>query len=1186
MRSRVFVALFHGIVVLIATAAAPAWALDPELTISNYGHRSWRGFEGLGAGPITAIAQTTDGYLWLATPNGLQRFDGVSSVPWPPQARAVLAADSIRALLGSRDGTLWIGTTKGLVSLANDRLVVHPAFVGRTINDIEENVDGTIWVGGSEGKHALLCSIRGTDIECHGRDGSLGSEISALHRDSLNALWVNGGNRVWNWMNAPEEPFTVSPPSVSQARRAMTEITPGTVVVGRGYLRGVAKVGQGKVEAVELPAWAKDLVYIKAMQDRDGAVWLGAADAGLIRLFKGRVDAFTASDGLSGNHILDLFEDHEGNVWVATSRGLDQFRSVAVARHANANGLTGRGRSLLAAHDGSLWAGTTTGVFQLDAARQRWELRWPRMGGLFEDSRGTLWSASPSAAGLQSLSKGRIGTAPGVPPGPVEAVTEDAMGNLWIAHRSAGLMRLRPHGAAAEVVTDRYRFSADRISTMATDPSDGSLWLGLWTGEVENVLDGQRRARFDLIAPRQPRARINHVRVDADGSVWASTRHAFSRIKDGHVVHLVTGLGPPCDGPLWSVADARRVWISTRCGVAWSDRVDLDARVSAAPRGSKQSAQFRLLEPWDGVSRELGPGMIGYTTIPYVFAPKMAQTADGRVWAASGDDIVTIDPQRIPVNLVPPPVDIQKVTSDGRTFAPAAEMRIPPRPRNLRVDYTGLNFRALDRTRFRYKLDGWDADWQDAGNRRQAFYTDLSPGRYRFHVTAANDSGVWNPVGDALEITIEPAWWQRTDLQIAAAVLFALALFAFYRRRVDHLSRMLASETASRREIGRLYSDLQERESRVRRLFNANIIGIFTWNLDGRILEANEAFATIVGYDSAELVSGLRKWKDLMPPEWDPSDDRIMSDMLATGVATPFEADYIRKDGSRVPVLIGAALFDVRPEEGVAFVLDLTDRRRAEQAARDSDRRYHDMERRLADANRVASVGYLSAMIAHEVNQPLSGVITNATTALRMLDVEPPNIAGVHDAAQRIIRDGNRAAEVIRRLRSMFSRKDHVLEVIDLNEAAREVVAMARSDLEKHGVQIRQEFADDLPCIKGDRIQLQQVILNLLRNASDAMASVQDRPRRLRIRTEREASGGIRVAVRDAGVGLPAEDLERLFDAFYSTKGSGMGIGLFISRSVIERHQGRLWADSNDDHGLTFSFSLPLEPSAFPATSQ
>jgi C4-dicarboxylate-specific signal transduction histidine kinase len=219
----------------------------------------------------------------------------------------------------------------------------------------------------------------------------------------------------------------------------------------------------------------------------------------------------------------------------------------------------------------------------------------------------------------------------------------------------------------------------------------------------------------------------------------------------------------------------------------------------------------------------------------------------------------------------------------------------------------------------------------------------------------------------------------------------------------------------------------------------------------------------------------------------------------------------------------------------------------------------------------------LTASIAHEVNQPLSGIVTNASTCLRMLDTTPPDIDGARETARRTIRDGNRASDVITRLRALFSKREFTLESLDLNEAAREVVALSSNDLQRNRIILQSELAHDLPVVTGDRIQLQQVILNLLRNASDAMADVQDRPRQLLIKTDRDEHGdNARLTVRDAGVGVSPQSLDSLFDAFHTTKSGGMGIGLFVSRSIIERHNGRLWAEPNRGApGATFSFSIP-----------
>jgi PAS domain S-box-containing protein len=257
--------------------------------------------------------------------------------------------------------------------------------------------------------------------------------------------------------------------------------------------------------------------------------------------------------------------------------------------------------------------------------------------------------------------------------------------------------------------------------------------------------------------------------------------------------------------------------------------------------------------------------------------------------------------------------------------------------------------------------------------------------------------------------------------------------------------------------------------------------------------------------------------------------------------------------------------------EYIAAVQDVTSRRTSEEALAEA-------RAKLAKVAHVASLGVLTASIAHEVNQPLSGIITNAGTCLRMLDAEPPNLEGARETARRTIRDGNRASDVIARLRALFNKDELTLEPLDLNGVTREVMTLALSDLQRNRIAHQLELAEDLPPIRGDRIQLQQVLLNLLRNASDAMSDVHDRSRRLVIRTEREDGDRVRVSVRDAGVGVDPQSMSKVLDAFYTTKSDGMGIGLSVSRSIIERHSGHLWAEPNDGPGTTFSFSIPSGP--------
>ena len=481
-------------------------------------------------------------------------------------------------------------------------------------------------------------------------------------------------------------------------------------------------------------------------------------------------------------------------------------------------------------------------------------------------------------------------------------------------------------------------------------------------------------------------------------------------------------------------------------------------------------------------------------------------------------------------------------------------------------------------------------------------------------------------------------------------------------------------------------------EAKIRRLVNANIIGICIWNVEGRIIEANEAFLRIVGYDREDLLLGQVSWREVTPDKWRAADEQALAQLAAAGVCEPFEKEYFRKDGSRVPVLIGAALLEGRRDEGVAFVLDLSERKRAEEALRQSEEQWRDVfennptmyfmvdaagtvlavnpfgaemlgyrvdelvgqpvlgvcdasdreavqrniarclsqlgrarswdarkvrkdgtvlwvretakavprangpivliacedmtgQRRAAEAlrqaqadlahvSRVTTLGEMGASIAHEIDQPLSGVVINANACLRFLARPTPDLAEVRDGLKAIARDGRRAGDVIGRIRFLARRTATEKQPLDINDVIREVVALAEGEAQRTRARLRTELAAALPRVLGDPVQLQQVVLNLLMNGLDAMHAVVDRPRELVIRTQREASDGVRVAVQDSGSGIDPQLADRIFEAFYTTKRSGMGMGLSISRSIVEQHGGRLWAVPNDGPGTTFHFTL------------
>lgn len=382
--------------------------------------------------------------------------------------------------------------------------------------------------------------------------------------------------------------------------------------------------------------------------------------------------------------------------------------------------------------------------------------------------------------------------------------------------------------------------------------------------------------------------------------------------------------------------------------------------------------------------------------------------------------------------------------------------------------------------------------------------------------------------------------------------------------------KLLASEAAISMENARLYRDLAERESRIRRLVDANIIGIIIWDLEGRILEANDALLRIVGYDREDLVSQRVRWTDLTPPEWRDRDQQFVRELKGAGSLQPFEKEFFRKDGSRVPVLIGVATFEDDANHGVAFVLDLTERKRSAETLRV-------LQMELAHAGRLATMGQLAASIAHEINQPIGAVRNNAHAALRFLAGEPPDLEEVREALECVVSDTYRAGDILGGIRDQIKKAPPRKERVDLSEAIEEVIALVRGELLKNHVSVQTRLAQGLPSVHADRVQLQQVMLNLIVNAIEAMTHIEEKERELVISTGSSPAEGLLVSLGDSGPGIAPENRERIFESFVTTKEGGVGIGLSICRSIIEAHGGRMWADGHQPRGAVFRFTLPVK---------
>jgi PAS domain S-box-containing protein len=434
--------------------------------------------------------------------------------------------------------------------------------------------------------------------------------------------------------------------------------------------------------------------------------------------------------------------------------------------------------------------------------------------------------------------------------------------------------------------------------------------------------------------------------------------------------------------------------------------------------------------------------------------------------------------------------------------------------------------------------------------------------RHRLGLTRYLATGETSVLGKRIEMTAMRADGAElpVELTVTRIDLDGPPSFTGYLRDISDRRR---SEEELRRTNGHL--------AEAQRL---SLTGSFTWNVTADEHYWSDEVYRMFGFDASERVT-LPLILRRVHPEDMPLVDEVVA-RASAGLDVELEFRAIMPTGSVKHFHVVAHRVQDLPDrmEFLGAVRDVTERKLSEEAL-------GKVRSELAQMARVTTLGALTASIAHEVNQPLSGIITNASTCLKMLAADPPNVAGARETARRTVRDGNRAADVIKRLRSLFANKDVTNDVVDLNEAAREVIALSWSDLQRSRVIVRSELASDLPPVTGDRVQLQQVILNLLLNAADAMSQIDDRPRQVLIGTDLEDAGEVRLTVTDAGVGLGPEAAERLFEAFYTTKREGMGIGLSISRSIVESHGGRLWAEANDDGpGATFAFALPCSPSS------
>jgi len=863
---------YLALVCLLPLWCTRALALDAALDVSQYAHTAWKYRDGIAKGVAFDFAQTPDGYLWLGTTNGLMRFDGMRSVAWQLPAGISLPDNRVRTLMVGRDGKLWIGTWAGLASWNGQNLETYPALGERVINALAEDRDGTLWVAGVTLPQAgFLCSLRSAKADCTTEHAAFG-RVGSLQEAHDGSLWVGAINGFWRQQPGPPKEFSLPEP-MSGSLHMFSETADGVVLVLTR--NAVLQIVNDKAEPYSIPDLPRGVLLSQILVDRDGGIWIGTLDAGLLHVHQGRVDQFRRSDGLSADRIFALFEDREGNVWVSTFGGIDRFRPLPATTYSAAQGLSGsQGVSVLAGRDGSIWINNTEGLYRwhegrvvaYHAKKQEPPASQPPIAdevvvpglperavtSLFQDRIGRIWLGSQK--GLGYLEKEQFTPVSGVANGYIDSIAEGPDGKLWIAHRDSGLLLV-----SADLKVENVPLTGDSKTRnpyrLAIDPVRGGIWAGFLSGGVVHLADGKIDASYSA-TDGLGKGIVNDVSVAPDGTVWAATDGGLTRIKDGHFTTLASKSGLPCDAVHAAIVDDDgATWIYTTCGMVHIARSDFDAWTAAADLGKPApTVRMTVLDDADGVAGFLTPGSTA--------TPHLTKARDGKLWFLSVDGVTVVDPRHLHANTLSPPVQIEAIIADRSPYDASSTVHLPPLVRDLEIDYTALSLVAPEQNQFRYKLRGHDSDWQNVGARRQAFYTDLPPGTYHFQVIASNNSGLWNEDGASLDFSITPAYWQTNWFRVLCVVTSIALLWALYLLRVRYLARRfsmtLNARVNERTRIARelhdtLLQSFQGLLLRFQTVFEMLPIGQAKELLGSTVNQAAEAIA-----EGRDAVEGLR----------------------------------------------------------------------------------------------------------------------------------------------------------------------------------------------------------------------------------------------------------------------------------------------------------------------------------------
>ena len=1119
----------------LALACSCAAALDSDRTLGQFAHTAWGTKDGA-PNVVRALAQSVDGYLWLGSPDGLYRFDGVVFERYQPQSGGPFPAQNVTSLLPLPNGDLWIGYMAGMVSLLRNGNAINYTSrdgVPGPVWALAQDREGTIWVATNNG----LARLEGSRWKEVGKDWNFPGKVArALFVDHQGTLWAS-----------TEDTLVFLPPGAS--RFEPTGIRVGEVLK-------IAQAPDGKLWMAETTRSVRPVPLFDKQQppdeteiqvgsegilfDNDGALWITSVGDGLRRspdpeLLRGRikkfdtaVDLFAAKDGLSDDFIHTILRDREGNIWVGTNNGLDRFRKtnltpVVLPFKSQYAVLAAGDAGDVLVFDKGVMVRFHGGLAHLDHPAPSQPL------SAYRDPSGAIWWFCVD--GIYRYDGGnytKISLPASFPkPYPGIEATEDNSGTLWLSKEREGLFyRKKGVWQQLKIAPELAKLSPKTAFTDGT----GRAWFGYQGGTIILAKDENIQRVFPPDDPlvgtvRAITGRGSYVWVGGEFGLAFFDGNRFRRIfpADDESFGNVMGATETSNGSLW-LAESRGI-------------IEIAAtEIQKVLTDPSYHVKYRIFNSFDGLTGT-------FAGIP--LNAKMIHATDGKLWFIASNGIVWVDPENISTNALPPPVSIRSVRANGRHEVSLTNLALPPRTTDVQIDYTALSLSVPEKVRFRYRLEGVDKGWQDAGTRREAFYTRLGPGKYHFRVIACNNDGVWNEEGAHLDFTIAPAWYQTIWFRGLYVLAFLALLWAGYQMRVHQL---------------------QEQEKNFRDAVETMPALAFVADPKGNRTFFNRGWLEFTGL-SSEQASGSGWEKTVHPDDLKHLTERWRKSQK-TGEPLDYEA-RLRRGSDGIYRWFQTRAQPLRDNRGkivkwCAVANDIEDRKRAEQLQTD-----------LTHASRVSTMGELVASISHELAQPITATTNNAKASLRWLQRDPPDLTQVRKGTESIIEAGLFASEILNRLRSLYKKAPPKRELVAINEVVDEVAVMMRGEAGGHGVSIRTDLKDGLPMTMADRVQLQQVLMNLMLNGIEAM---KDTGGVLTVKSQLREDGQFEISVIDTGPGLPLDKAGQIFDAFVTTKPQGSGMGLAISKSIVESHGGRIWANGNGERGATFHFTLPAAP--------